>query len=81
MRRSKFRDYYDIYSILKNGADIHKLIPMALEHSGYHMRTKGLLAMLTNGDLFRKDDKFSQLQPIYDVSAKDIEEYIKLAIK
>lgn len=27
MRRSKFRDYYDIYSILKNGADIHKLIP------------------------------------------------------
>ena len=77
MRRSKFRDYYDIYSILKNGADIHKLIPMALEHSGYKLKTKGLMAMLTNGDLFRKDEQFEQLQPVYDVNARDIEEYIK----
>lgn len=77
MRRSKFRDYYDIYSILKNGVDIHKLIPMALEHSGYKLKTKGLMAMLTNGELFRKDEHFKQLQPIYDVSANDIEMYIK----
>lgn len=77
MRRSKFRDYYDIYSILKSGADIHKLIPMALEHSGHKLKTKGLMAMLTNGDLFRKDELFAQLQPVYEVSARDIEAYIK----
>ena len=77
MRRSKFRDYYDIYSILKNGADIHKLIPMALEHSGHRLKTKGLMAMLTNGELFRKDEHFAQLHPVYNVSASDIEEYIK----
>ena len=77
MRRSKFRDYYDIYSILKNGTDIHRLIPMALEHSGYKLKTKGLMAMLTNGDLFRRDEQFEQLQPVYDVNARDIEEYIK----
>lgn len=77
MRRSKFRDYYDIYSILKSGVDIHKLIPMALEHSGHRLKTKGLMAMLTNGDLFRKDEQFKQLKPMYDVSARDIEEYIK----
>ena len=77
MRRSKFRDYYDIYSILKNGADIHKLIPMALEHSGFKLKTKGLMAMLTNGDLFRKDEHFMQLQPVYDVTSADIESYIK----
>ena len=77
MRRSKFRDYYDIYSILKSGADIYKLIPMALEHSGHKLKTKGLMAMLTNGDLFRKDEQFEQLQPVYDVSARDIEIYIK----
>lgn len=77
MRRSKFRDYYDIYSILKSGIDIHKLIPMALEHSGHRLKTKGLMAMLTNGDLFRKDEQFVQLQPVYDVSARDIEDYIK----
>lgn len=77
MRRSKFRDYYDIYSILKHGADIHKLIPMALEHSGHKLKTKGLVAMLTNGDLFRKDSQFQQLHPVYDVTPVDIEEYIK----
>ncbi len=77
MRCGKFRDYYDIYSILKSGVDIHKLIPLALEHSGHKLKTKGLMAMLTNGDLFRKDEHFQQLQPVYDVSARDIEEYIK----
>ena len=77
MRRSKFRDYYDIYSILKNGADIHKLIPLALEHSGHKLKTKGLMAMLTNGELFCKDEGFVQLQPLYDVTAADIESYIK----
>ena len=77
MRRSKFRDYYDIYFILKSGIDIHKLIPMALEHSGHRLKAKGLMAMLTNGDLFRKDAQFAQLQPLYDVTARDIEDYIK----
>ena len=77
MRRSKFRDYYDIYSILKTGIDIHQLIPAALEHSGYKLKTKGLLAMLTNGQLFRKDEDFKHLSPLYDVSSTDIEGYIK----
>jgi len=81
MRRSKFRDYYDIYCILKNGADIRKLIPMALDHSGHRLRAKGLMAMLTNGELFRKDEGFSQLHPVYDVTALEIEEYIKGLIK
>ena len=81
MRRSKFRDYYDIYSILKSGTDIHKLIPMALEHSGHRLKTKGLMAMLTNGDLFRKDEQFAQLQPVYDVTARAIEAYIKTLLR
>lgn len=34
-------------------------------------------AMLTNGELFHKDEQFKQLQPVYDVSAEDIEMYIK----
>lgn len=77
MRRSKFRDYYDIYSILKTGADINKLMPLALEHSGHKFKMKGLMAMLTNGELFRRDEQFLQLQPVYDVTSKDIEIYIK----
>ena len=76
MRRSKFRDYYDIYSILKNGADIMTLIPAALEHSGYKLKAKNLMAILTNGELFKKDEDFEQLMPTYKVSANDIQQYI-----
>jgi hypothetical protein len=35
------------------------------------------MAMLSNGTLFRKDEQFLQLHPIYDVSSEDIEAYIK----
>lgn len=77
MRRSKFRDYYDIYSILKSGVDINQLIPAALEHSGHKLKTKGLMMMLTNGQLFRKDEQFDYLQPVYNVNSTDIQEFIK----
>lgn len=77
LRRSKFRDYYDIYSILKEGVDIQKMIDAALEHSDHKLRTRGLLAMLTNGSRFIKDKSFEELQAVYDVSANDIQEYIK----
>lgn len=77
LRRSKFRDYYDIYSILKQGIDFNEMIELALEHSGYLLKRKNLLAMLTNGERFRKDKAFLSLNPVYDVSAYDIQEYIK----
>lgn len=77
LRRSKFRDYYDIYSILKEGGDINKMINAALEHSDHKLRSRSLLSMLTNGKLFTKVKGFEELQPVYDVSAFDIQEYIK----
>ena len=46
LRRSKFRDYYDIYSILKEGKDLQKMIDAALEHSNHKLRTRGTLNIL-----------------------------------
>lgn len=77
LRRSKFRDYYDIYSILNEGIDLNEMVEMALEHSGHLLKRKNLLAFLTDGERFRKDKAFLQLNPVYDVSANDIQEYIK----
>ena len=77
LRRAKFRDYYDIYSILKEGGDINKMIAAALEHSDHKLRTRGLLNMLTTGKNFVKEKGFEELLPVYDVSANDIQEYIK----
>lgn len=77
MRRSNFRDYYDIYSILKSGVPIHEMITLALEYSDYRLKTKNLLAMLTNGARFSRDAHFEQLSPRYQVTTQEIEVYIK----
>ena len=77
LRRSKFRDYYDIYSILRHGGDINKMVSAAIAHSDYKLRTRGLLNMLTTGSNVTKEKGFEELKPIYDVSSKDIQEYIK----
>ena len=77
LRRAKFRDYYDLYSILKSGIDIQDLIPLALEHSDHKLKQKNLLAMITNGEFFSKDSQFDKLSPVYDVTPTDIQEYIK----
>lgn len=77
MRRSNFRDYYDIYSILKSGISINELTTLALSYSGHKMKSKNLLAMLTNGNRFTRDAHFEQLEPIYAVTTQEIEDFIK----
>ena len=77
LRRSNFRDYYDIYSIVKSGIDIRELVSKASTYSQHQLKTKNILAMLTNGIRFSRDERFLQMQPLYDVSAKEIEEYLK----
>ena len=81
LRRSKFRDYYDIYSILKEGGDLEKMISAALEHSDHKLRTRGLLSMLTTGSNFVKEKGFEELHPVYDVTPTDIQEYIKARLQ
>ena len=77
LRRSKFRDYYDIYSILKEGGDINKMVASALEHSDHKLRTRSLLSMLTTGSRFVKEKGFEELNPVYQVTPNDIQEFIK----
>lgn len=80
LRRAKFRDYYDIYSIAKSGVAINDMISMALEHSSLRLKRKNLLSMLTNGELFSKDQNIQHLSPVYNVTAFDIQEYLKSLI-
>lgn len=77
LRRSKFRDYYDIYSLLKDGADLNKMISLALKYSGHRLKTKNIIAMLTKSDRFMPDADFETLQPVYNVSPQDIEYFIR----
>lgn len=81
LRRSKFRDYYDIYSILQEGYDLNRMIKSALAHSDHKLKSRSLLTMLTNGKRFVEEKEFVQLSPVYHVSALDIQEYIKEKLK
>lgn len=80
-RRNTFRDYYDIYALLKNGTNIHKSIDSAIKYSGYRLKTKNLISMLTNSSRFKVEKEFEKLEPIYNVTPKDIEIYIKEHLK
>ena len=57
--------------------NLEEMIELALEHSGHLLKRKNLSAILSNGERFRKDQDFLALNPVYDVSALDIQEYIK----
>lgn len=55
LRRSKFRDYYDIYSLLEHGVKLQDMIRLALKYSGHRLKSKNLIAMLTRGNRFLPD--------------------------
>ena len=80
LRRSNFRDYYDIYSILQNNVPIQELITLAASYSGHKLKTKNIMAILTNSKRFIRDAHFEQLQPSYKISPQEIEEYIKFCL-
>ena len=80
LRRSKFRDYYDIYSLLEAGEDINEMIMLALKYSGHRLKSKNLIAMLTRSERFIKEPDFSALNPKYDLTPKDIENRIVSAL-
>lgn len=81
LRRSKFRDYYDIYSLLEHGVKLQDMIRLALKYSGHRLKSKNLIAMLTRGNRFLPDSHFATLRPIYPIGPKDIENRIKTEIE
>jgi hypothetical protein len=81
LRRSKFRDYYDIYSLIKAGESLTEMIEIALKYSGHRLKSKNIIAMLTRSDRFIPDANFSALNPIYQVTPMEIEQEIISRLK
>ena len=81
LRRSKFRDYYDIYSLIMAGVDLSAMIELALKYSGHRLKSKNLLAMLTRSERFQPDANFLAFEPMYNVTPKEIEEKIISTLK
>lgn len=83
LRRTVFRDYYDLYCILrtKQPDEIKTIIDNALKYSGHNLKSKNLLGMLINSDRFANDSSFSQLNPKYTVTSKEIEAFMIEKVK
>lgn len=83
LRRFKFRDYYDLYCIFNDRSDeeIKQLIDNALRYSGHCLKTRNLIAALSSAERFKDDNTFMQLSPRFDVTATDIEQFMKERLK
>ena len=80
LRRSNFRDYYDIYSILKTGISIKKIVSLATKYCNHRLKSKNIIAFISNGQNYKMEKEFVKLQPKYNVSEREIEEYIRKCI-
>lgn len=77
LRRSKFRDYYDLYCIFQQDPDVMKFVKAAGDYSNHTLKSKNILALLTDHRRFGEDRNFKQLEPQYSIEANEIENYIK----
>lgn len=69
LRRSQYRDYYDIYSLLESGEDLKEMMNLALKYSEHSLKSKNLIAMLTRADRLIQDESFAALHPIYKITS------------
>ena len=81
LRRFSFRDYYDIYAILKDGVPLKGIIKGAGDYSRHRLKTRDMLAMLSKGENFIVDQHFAALNPKYNVNSNDIEHFLVDEIK
>ncbi|MDR1155370.1 MAG: nucleotidyl transferase AbiEii/AbiGii toxin family protein [Bacteroidales bacterium] len=81
LRRYNFRDYYDIYAILKDGASLKDLVEGAGKYSRHRLKTRDMFTMLVKGENFAADNHIPVLQPKYRVNANDIERFLTDEIK
>jgi hypothetical protein len=81
LRRSNFRDYYDIYSLLKEGISLKKIIEGAAVYSNHTLKIRDALSFLSNGSNYKKGKDFDLLNPVYKITNKTIEDLIRSIIK
>lgn len=79
--RTKFRDYYDIYTLLREGCDLKEGVRYACNFSRHTLHSKNIYTLLCSPGFFRKESDFdTRLRPKYLLSSEDISRYISIAI-
>lgn len=81
LRRNFFKDYYDLYSILREGVSLKRLVHGAGKYSNHILKSKSILLFIINGTNYKKDNNFNDLSPKYEVDEKLISSFIKDTIR
>ena len=81
LRRSEFRDYYDIYCILREGVSLRELVNKASVYSNRLLKVRDALSFLSDGSNYRKEKSFDLLEPFYEIDNSGIEEFFRSTIK
>jgi len=81
LRRSEWRDYYDIYCLLKEGISLKAMINGASNYSNHRLKSRDALNFLSNSNNYKKDKDFHLLKPAFNIEGKSIEDFIKSVIK
>lgn len=81
-QRDKFRDYYDIYSLLKEGYSLEKGIQYAIKFSRHDVSSGGIISKLLAKDFFSATNKegyfdFDELKAKYKVDSSQICDFIE----
>ena len=80
-RRAKFRDFYDIYALTREGLSLSRMISGAYSYSGGRVKQKNLEAFLCNKERYGTDISFQLLEPRYEISAENMEKYFVKVLK
>ena len=81
LHRNSHRDYYDIYSILQSGVSLKDIVYGAANYSEHKLKTKNIIAMLTDSEYVRIDKQFQELNPVYNFDLAFLEKGISEKMK
>ncbi|MBO7428115.1 MAG: nucleotidyl transferase AbiEii/AbiGii toxin family protein [Paludibacteraceae bacterium] len=81
-QRDKFRDYYDIYSLLKEGYSLEKGIQYAIKFSRHDVSSRSIISKLLAKEFFSATNKegyfdFDDLKAKYKVDSSQICDFIE----
>jgi len=73
--RNVFRDYYDMYSILKNGVALGDILAKTGKYTFHNLRTRDMLSLLLNAQKPPFDANFTALLPVYNISFDEMKQF------
>ncbi|GHT35096.1 hypothetical protein FACS189434_12360 [Bacteroidia bacterium] len=73
--RNVFRDYYDMYSILKSGVLLSDILTKTGRYVFHNLRTRDMLSLLLNAPKPPLDAGFAAMSPVYNVSFDEVKQF------